>query len=557
MAMLTLWKRLGRPGYGIAHDIRNRLPYLKLDYTDAWNYRVVALTTFLLFANILPELSFLLDQFVGTNNSYGLNEVLMLSAIGGCAFGLFSGQPLNVVGVTGPVSVILTTIYDLVHPMGTPFLQFMCWVYLWLALFHWIIAFFNGVKWLGIVTLYLCNSFGFFINFVYLTKAIQILSDQFHVLVALGFALVVVLLLMVFFGVGAHLFGSSTHFLRPWMRKIFLDYGTPAAVVFFTGFVHFGGYLNNVKFQNLPTTTSFQPTDKVNRPHGWFIHFWEGVTVGDVFLAVPFALLVTFLFYFDHNVSAIMSQPLKYPLKKPALFHWDFALLGITTGVCGLIGIPACNALVPQLPLHTESLAVYNDDGEIVDVVEQRVSNTAQGAITFFLMLGPMLVVLGLVPQAVLAGLFFVMGIIGIHELIVTDKIRYIFTQKQFKARDFPMIDHAVSQLLDYRWFLLYVVLEALMGLAEYAITVTPGAIGFPVVLLVSLVLARWVWPRIFNPSDLAVLDGPVCEPAIMRALKLKQESDESELDMELVLAELAPLVEGLKHRKREVETKV
>lgn len=550
--MSKLWKRYGHIGYGIVHDIRNRLPYYVLDFREAWNYRVVALTTFLLFANILPELAFLLDQFVGTDNSYGLNEVLMLSAIGGCAFGLFSGQPLNVVGVTGPVSVILTTIYKLVHNRGTPFLLFMCWVYLWLMLFHWIIALFNWVLWLGIVTLYLCNSFGFFINFVYITKAIQILSDQFrNVLVELGFALVMVLLLMVFFGVGAHLFGGKTHFFRPWIRKIFLDYGTPAAVVFFTGFVHFGGYLNNVKFAHLPTTKSFQPTDQANRPHGWFIHFWDGVTVGDVFLALPFALLVTFLFYFDHNVSAIMTQPLKYPLKKPPSFHWDFALLGLTTGICGLIGIPACNALVPQLPLHTESLAVYNDDGEIVDVVEQRVSNTGQGAITFFLMLGPMLVVLGLVPQAVLAGLFFVMGIIGIHELIVTDKIRYIFTQKQFKARDFPMIDHAVLQILNYKWFILYVFLEALMGLAEYAITVTPGAIGFPVVLLVSLILARWVWPRVFPKGDYAILDGPVCEPAIMRALKLKQESDESELDFEMVLAELAELLEGLKRRKR------
>lgn len=533
-----MWRWTGYAGYGIWRDITGRLPYYHSDFKDAFNYRVVASTTFLLFANILPELAFSLDQFVGTNNLYGLNEVLMSSAIGGVAFGLLSGQPLNVVGVTGPISVVSTTIYELITPRGTPFLQFMCWVYLWLMVFHWIIAVFNWVLWLGIVTSYSCNSFGFFINFVYLTKAVQIMLDQFsEVLLALGFALVMVALAMVFFGVGSHLFGRHTHFLKPWVRKVFLDYGQPATVVFFTGFIHFGGYLNNVEFAKLPTTKLFQPTDTTNRPHGWFIHFWEGVSVGDVFLAIPFALLITFLFYFDHNVLAIMTQPLKYPFKKPASFHWDFALLGITTGVCGLIGIPACNALVPQLPLHTDSLVVYSDEGEVIEVVEQRVSNTTQGALTFVLMLGPLLVVLGLVPRAVLAGQFLVMGIIGLHESIVTDKLRYLFTQTKFRARDYPLIYEKVTQLLDYKWFVIYVILEALMGLAEYAITVTPGAIGFPVVLLVLLILARWVWPKVFLRQDLELLDGPVVQEGIMRLLKLsRDDSLGSDMDVELSL---------------------
>lgn len=141
-------------------DIKNRLPYYRSDFADALNYRVVASTTFLLFANILPELAFSLDQFVGTENLYGLNEVLMSSAIGGVTFGLFSGQPLNIVGVTGPISVVSNTIYKLVAPKGVPFFQFMCWVYLWLMVFHWIIAVFNLVLWMGIVTSYSCNSFG-------------------------------------------------------------------------------------------------------------------------------------------------------------------------------------------------------------------------------------------------------------------------------------------------------------------------------------------------------------------------------------------------------------
>ena len=44
-------------------------------------------------------------------------------------------------------------------------------------------------------------------------------------------------------------------------------------------------------------------------------------------------------------------------------------------------------------------------------VVEQRVTNLSQGLLILITMSPPLLHVLGLVPQSVLAGLFFVMGV--------------------------------------------------------------------------------------------------------------------------------------------------
>lgn len=126
-----------------------------------------------------------------------------------------------------------------------------------------------------------------------------------------------------------------------------------------------------------------------------------------------FAVLLTVLFYFDHNVSSLIAQGTEFPLKKPAGFHWDIFLLGITTGVCGLFGLPAPNGLIPQAPFHTASLCVTRkvaDENEenkgkvetVVDhVVEQRVSNLLQGLLTLGTMTGPLLRVLEHVPQAV------------------------------------------------------------------------------------------------------------------------------------------------------------
>jgi boron transporter len=145
-----------------------------------------------------------------------------------------------------------------------------------------------------------------------------------------------------------------------------------------------------------------------------------------------------------------MAQGSQFPLRKPPGFHWDFFLLGITTFISGLLGLPAPNGLIPQAPIHTTSLLImgpspkqedreeeavnpssrsqtvtatnsqtnredtnsvkvdplYNRDvaadhiSEVpIAVVEQRVSNLAQGSLCLVLLTGPFLHVLNLIPR--------------------------------------------------------------------------------------------------------------------------------------------------------------
>lgn len=524
-------------GYGIYNDIKSRLPHYKSDFTDAFNYRVIPSTAFIFFTNLLPAIAFAQDMFDKTDHAYGVNEVLMLSALAGVVFGLFSGQPLCIVGVTGPISIFSYTVYELIHPRGRPYFPFMCWVYLWSMVFHIIIAVGNYISFLRIISLYSCDIFGFFINMVYIQKGIQILSNQFDdVDLASGYCSVMIALLMVICGVGSNILGNYLHYFKPWVRKVFVDYGVVVLVIFFTGFIHFGGKLDDTDLARLPITQSFQPTRNGEiRPHGWFIHFWPGenISVGDVFLAIPFAILLTFLFYFDHNVSSLMCQLKEYPLTKPASFHWDFLLLGLTTGLAGILGIPAPNGLIPQAPLHTDSLVIHDKTGKRLSVVEQRVTNTAQGALTFLMMSRPFLVVLGLVPQAVLSGLFFIMAIGGLHGNIVTNRIRYCFLDKEYIETDpqCPQVWKDIHRLPTKKWFYIYTLLEIIGGVAEFAITLTKGAVGFPGVLLFLAFCAKWVWPLIIPKDELAKLDGDVADEFILKNFTVA--SDEKREDVE------------------------
>lgn len=517
-------------GYGIYNDLKTRLPYYKSDFKDAWNYRVIPSTLSIFFSNLLPAIAFAQDMFDKTDNAYGVNEVLMSSAIAGVVFGLFSGQPLCIVGVTGPISIFSYTVYELMTPRGTPYFPFMCWVYLWSMVFHIFIAVGNYISFMRIISLYSCDIFGFFINMVYIQKGIQILSNQFNdVDLASGYASVMVALCMLICGVGSAILGTYLHYFKPWVRKVFVDYGVVASVIFFTGFIHFGGKLDDTTFARLPVTKSFQPTESGDRrPHGWFIHFWPGenIDVGDVFLAIPFAILLTFLFYFDHNVSSLMCQSKEYPLTKPAGFHWDFLLLGITTGVAGLIGIPPPNGLIPQAPLHTDSLVVYDKYGKKLSVVEQRLTNTLQGAMTFVMMTRPFLVLLGLVPQAVLSGLFFIMAVTGLHGNIVTNRIRYFFLDKEYIETDptCPQVWKDIHALPNKKWFYVYTILEVIGGVGEFVITLTIAAVGFPGVLLALAFCAKWVWPLFIPREDLDRLDGDVADEFILKNFTVASE---------------------------------
>lgn len=538
-------------GRGILNDLRARGPYYWSDIKDAYNYRVIPSVIFIFFTNLLPAIAFAQDMFDRTDNSYGVNEVLMSSAMAGVVFGLFSGQPLCIVGVTGPIAIFSYTVFEIITPRGTPYFPFMCWIYLWGMIMHFIIAYFNWVLFMKIISNFSCEVFGLFICIVYCHKAVQMLVRQFDTDgITSGFASVMIALLMVIFGLGSTVFGSQLHYFKPWIRKIFVDYGVPLSVIFFTGFIHFGGYLGQVHLSRLATTRAFEPTTNsaaVGRAHGWFIHFWPGenISVGDVFIAVPFALLLTFLFYFDHNVSSLMCQLKEYPLKKPASFHWDFMLLGLTTGVSGILGIPAPNGLIPQAPLHTASLVVHDHStGKAVAVVEQRLTNTLQGVFTFVLMTGPFLIVLGLIPQAVLCGLFFIMGINGFHEGAVINKIRFLFLDRDYIESDPDALtlwkDLSRIPRDKMKHFYLYLALQVIAGVAEFAITLTKGAVGFPGVLLFFAFCAKWLWPYIIPKEDLDYLDGAVAEPFIIKSLEVHDDSVEKPLSVSSDDKELA-----------------
>ncbi|KAL2753158.1 hypothetical protein ACRALDRAFT_1058809 [Sodiomyces alcalophilus JCM 7366] len=480
---------------GIRNDLRRRAPYYKSDWTDAYDYRVVPATVYMYFANIFPALAFSLDMFANTNSSFGVNEVLLASVLGAVVFSLFSCQPLVIVGVTGESSAVSKE---------------------WSLVFHWILAFTNSSNWLRYVTRFPCDVFGFYVAVIYLQMGVQVLER-------LGsgpsFYLSITVSLLVF--LVAYILGDlgiSNLFMHP-IRVFLKDYGTPLTLIFFTGFVHIGR-MRNVDLDTLPTRIAFHPTAE----RDWLVRFWT-LDVGEIFLAIPFAILLTILFWFDHNVSSLIAQGTEFPLKKPPGFHWDIFLLGIVLGVAGILGLPFPNGLIPQAPFHTEALCVtepVRDEGEkkrgrtfrATHVVEQRVSNLAQGLLTLGTMSGPLLTVLNLIPQGVLAGLFFVMGIQALKANGITNKVAFLARDKALTPPDEPFLRLKRRSVL---WK--FVAIELIGFGATLAITQTEAAVGFPVFIMALIPIRALLMPRWFSTEELNILDEPTASPFTMEGI--------------------------------------
>lgn len=205
----------------------------------------------------------------------------------------------------------------------------------------------------------------------------------------------------------------------------------------------------------------------------------------------------------------------------------DIFLLGLTTGIAGLLGIPFPNGLIPQAPFHTNALCVTRivaDEDErsdskghtrrIVDhVVEQRASNLAQGLLTLGTMTGPLLVVLHLIPQGVLAGLFFVMGVQALQANGITVKMLFLVRDKSLTPRSDPLQRIERRQAI---WA--FVGLELLGFGATFAITQTIAAVGFPIIILLLVPVRTWLLPRYFTLEELHILDAPTASPFTMES---------------------------------------
>ncbi|KAL2360551.1 hypothetical protein RJZ56_006574 [Blastomyces dermatitidis] len=363
-------------------------------------------------------------------------------------FSILGAQPLTIGGITGLISLFNDTIYDIIARYDVSiYPQFICWTAIWAAIFHWLAAIWNTCDYMRYVTVFSIKGVEELVSEVSSRGSIDgYLNCTFAILY---FATIYVL----------EKLGSNTIF-KPSFRGFLDNYACSIAKIFWVSFAHIPGHLKEANI--------------------------------------------------GKNISSLTSQSRQFLLKNSGGFHWDFFLLGCTTFVAGILGLSMPNGLVPQAPLHTDSLTIYETDmvkistseGEGAEVrrpivkatavVEQRVSHFFTGLALIGTMTGPLLVVLH-------------MGSIESNGIV--EKLVFLFKENRFIQRDERM-------LTVRRWKIaLYIGLQLFGVLFCVAVSQTIAAIDFPVLICLIIPMHAALMPKWFALKELEVMDDKVVRP--------------------------------------------
>ncbi|KAJ3020141.1 hypothetical protein HKX48_001247 [Thoreauomyces humboldtii] len=495
-----------RPWDSLIGEVHARIPFYLSDWTDGFaDKKVLAAGIYIFFANVAPAITFAFVLGANTNGSIGVEEVLLSSAISGITYSILAGQPLVIVGVTGPTTVFVTTIHTLSSSLGVAFLPFLGWTTLWSAVMHIALGILGVSDLIRHVTRFTCEIFGGLIAVVYFWNGVAEIVRGFGSNFAFDVGLMAILLAILTLFLAHVLSGArSWRFWSAGIRAFVADYAIPAAVLLATVVSVASPRIRNVGLDRLdvPYDRRFLSTTS---GRSWVVDF-TNLSVGGIFASALSGVVLTILFTFDHNVSSLLSQRPESHLRKPPAFNYDLVILGLTMIPCAILGLPSSNGLIPQAPLHVAALSKIRS-GKVIHVAEQRVSNLMQSLLTIVLLIPSVLSVVRWIPRAVLAGLFLAMGIASLGDNQFACRLFSLFSDKENRLSvlrssslnrvpRFPLSKFTILQLS---------VLILLVSLTE---SNSPAALGFPVIIAALVPFRYYLLPRLVDIRWLRLLDS-------------------------------------------------
>lgn len=404
----------GRLFGGVREDVARRGKAYLSDFVDGLHPKCLGSTLFLLFACLAPTVTFGGVMAVETGGHIGAVEMLLTTAVCGVIYALLGGQPLSILGGTGPMLVITAVLYELCQLAELPFLPVYGWIGLWTALFVVILSATDASFLMRYFTRFTVEIFSALISLIFITQAVKSLVHTFDGTPPDGpydSALLSLLIALGTFYIAMSLSGfRRSSFLLPWMREFLADFGPTIALVSMAAVAF---WFTNVELEQLPAPSTFGTTSG----RDWLVDLSEAPMWARIAAAGP-ALLVAVLVFLDQHITARLVNSPDHKLKKGPGYHLDLLVIGCMVGCCSLFGLPWMVAATVRSLNHVRSLATFEEvvsrggdtKERIIHVRENRVTGLA-----IHLLIGCSLLllpVLQYVPMAVLYGVFLYMGVV-------------------------------------------------------------------------------------------------------------------------------------------------
>lgn len=490
----------GRPCGGLLGDIRRRLPYYQSDFRDGLSSKVVGSTLFLYFACLANAVAFGALTGLMTEGQIGTVEMIVATAAGGILFALFSGQPLTLLGGTGPIVIFTGLLYTLCKQFGIPFLPTYAWVGLWSGLFMFILAAADASALMRLFTRFTDEIFASLVAVIFIVEAVKSMlapfgaepRDDATALMTLVLALGTFMLARIL-----KLF-MTTPYLRRRFREFLSDFGPAIAIAVMTSFALM---MPDVEVAVPAIPEEFDTT--TGRP--WMVQIFKA-PAWVIFGAIGPALLVTVLLFLDQNITTrLVNSPL-HALRKGPGYHLDLAIVGIITAVTSLFGLPWIVAATVHSLNHVKSLATTETVNlgsttreRIVSVQENRVSPLMIHVLIAGSIL--MLPVIRLIPMEVLFGLFLYMGFATLNGTDLFERVRLWATDPQL----FPQTHYVrtVPRKIIHQ----FTMIQVGCLIALWVLKSSPVGILFPLLIAMLVPLRMWL-PRWFENRHIEALDA-------------------------------------------------
>ncbi|XP_062925560.1 sodium bicarbonate cotransporter 3-like isoform X6 [Mobula hypostoma] len=417
-------ERTGRIFGGLIRDIKRKWPFYLSDFKDAISLQCLASILFLYCACMSPVITFggLLGE--ATENRISALESLFGASMTGIVYSLFAGQPLTILGSTGPVLVFEKILFKFCKEYELSYLSLRASIGLWTAFMCIALVATDSSSLVCYITRFTEEAFAALICIIFIYEALEKLFDlgekypfnmntnlealtQYSCACAepsnpsnstlkiwhqnnisadnVAWGNLTVSECQTYGGMfvgpacGHHgpyvpdvLFWSiilffSTFFLCSFLKQFKTKRYFPTKVrAIISDFAVFITILTMALIDFLvgvpsPKLTVPDRFEPTRKDRGWFIDPLGPNQWWTMLAALVPALLCTILIFMDQQITAVIINRKEHKLKKGCGYHLDLLMVAIMLGVCSIMGLPWFVAATVLSISHVNSLKVESE----------------------------------------------------------------------------------------------------------------------------------------------------------------------------------------------------
>uniref|UniRef100_A0A665WQR6 Anion exchange protein n=1 Tax=Echeneis naucrates TaxID=173247 RepID=A0A665WQR6_ECHNA len=414
-------QRTGRLFGGLIMDIKRKAPFYWSDIRDSFSLQCLASILFLYCACMSPVITFggLLGE--ATKGNISAIESLFGASLTGVAYSLFAGQPLTILGSTGPVLVFEKILFKFCNDYGISYLSLRTSIGLWTAFLCLVLVATDASSLVCYITRFTEEAFAALICIIFIYEALEKLfhlgerypinmqnnldnltlyscqcsppanvSDQLEqVWNQTGYSPDSIqwssLNVSMCKKLHGEFVGSACGHHGPYIPDVLFW----SIILFFTTFC-LSSFLKQFKTERyFPTKVRSSisdfavfitimimvlvdylmgiPSPKLHVPdrfeptsknRGWLIDPLGENPWWTLLVAALPALLCTILIFMDQQITAVIINRKEHKLKKGCGYHLDLLVVALMLGICSIMGLPWFVAATVLSISHVNSLKV-------------------------------------------------------------------------------------------------------------------------------------------------------------------------------------------------------